>query len=611
MPFQFSRPILPFVACAALAAISACSGGDGGGIIITPPPGNASFRWMNPVSEGATLSDVWGPAADNLFASGSGGIVLRFDGDQWRRTKTPVSENLNAIWGVDASHAFAVGQNGTILFFNGSSWAAQASPTTQSLNDVWGTSATDVYAVGQQREVIHFDGASWDTMSVATGIEALYSVWGSSSHDIYATGLGKKLLHYNGTAWGEVQTNSSFALNAVWGTDSMDVFVVGGNGAASHYDGLAWSNIDIGESLFPNTVWGTATTDVYAMGFAAGAASPAYHWDGFSWTPVDMHSYKGFTRVFGVDGAVFAVGQAGLIHEKSGNEFVAMPGGLSVDLEAVWVSDDGADAFAAGDFGTILHFKDGKWSTMTSGTSEHLRGLGGTSGADVLAVGENGVVLHYNGADWSDASPGIPVAFNEAWMDAPNSAFVVGEGGTVERLENGVWSLLSLGSVTENLLSVWGSSANNVYVVGNQSTAFKWTGTQFKIVVIAPGGSYNFHGVYGTGPDDVFIGAELRSPPPPSPLHAGGAIYHWNGDTWISVFTDPVHDVLSIWRANDHEGFATGDSNSLLRNASGDNGWVRVWDVDNLPFYVNAVWGSSMKNVFIAGDDGALVRFSP
>jgi photosystem II stability/assembly factor-like uncharacterized protein len=76
------------------------------------------------------------------------------------------------------------------------------------------------------------------------------------------------------------------------------------------------------------------------------------------------------------------------------------------------------------------------------------------------------------------------------------------------------------------------------------------------------------------------------------------------------VFTDPVHDVLSVWRANDHEGYATGDSGSLLRQASG-NAWSRVFDVKNLPFYVHSVWGSSMKNVFIVGDDGAIVRYSP
>jgi len=66
---------------------------------------------MNPVSEGNFLTDVWGPSPDNLFATGGGGIVMRYDGQKWRLTHTPVTENLNAIWGTDASHVWAATGN--------------------------------------------------------------------------------------------------------------------------------------------------------------------------------------------------------------------------------------------------------------------------------------------------------------------------------------------------------------------------------------------------------------------------------------------------------------------------------------------------------------------
>ena len=605
----------------ALPALVSCSGGGGGGTVITPPPpGNASYHRMNPLSEGNTLTDIWGPSSDNLFATGTGGIVMRYDGQKWRLTQTPVTENLNAIWGTDAGHVWAVGADGVVLFFNGSSWTKQNSNTDKTLNDVWGNWDMDVYAIGQEREIVHYDGVAWDTMAVANGDEILYSLWGSSVHNIYATGVGKNLLHYNGTSWGEVQTNASFTLNAVWGTGSTDVFAVGGNGAAVHWDGLAWSNIDIGEGLFPNTLWGTSTSDVYAMGVASGAGHNAFHWDGFSWSPVEMNTIDGVRGVFGVGNEVIAVGQVGMIHRKSGAEFLPEPGGNIADLEAAWVSPDGSEAFAVGDLGTILHFENGNWTEMASGTTQNLRGLGGASTSALYAVGENGTVLKYDGNNWSDFAPGVPANYNEIWIDAgTGDAFLAGDGGTVMKLENGVWSPLALGTVTENLLSVWGSSTSNVYIVGNQNTAFKWTGTQFKIVPVSPPPNiYNYHSVYGTGSGDVYVGAELQGiVPPPSPsaaqsnLHAGGAIFHWDGQVWTPVFTDPVSDVLSVWRANDHEGFATGDFASVVRNASSDNGWVRVLDIDNLPQRVNSVWGSSMQNVFIVGDDGAIVRYSP
>ena len=133
------------------------------------------------------------------------------------------------------------------------------------------------------------------------------------------------------------------------------------------------------------------------------------------------------------------------------------------------------------------------------------------------------------------------------------------------------------------------------------------------VTINPPPNVYNFHSVYGTGPDDVYVGAELQGlvPPPAPALHAGGAIFRWDGQAWTPVFTDPVSDVLSVWRANDHEGYATGDFASVVRNASADGGWVRIFDISNLPMRVSSVWGSSMKNVFIVGDDGTIVRYSP
>jgi hypothetical protein len=125
---------------------------------------------------------------------------------------------------------------------------------------------------------------------------------------------------------------------------------------------------------------------------------------------------------------------------------------------------------------------------------------------------------------------------------------------------------------------------------------------------------HNFQCVHGTAPDDVFLASEYVGPAagaPGGPRHAGGLIFHWNGTAWAPVYQDPVHDVLSVWRANAGEGYATGNANSLLREAAGDDGWVRVWDVPDLPFVVSSVRGSSMRNVYVVGDGGTIVRFGP
>jgi photosystem II stability/assembly factor-like uncharacterized protein len=198
---------------------------------------------------------------------------------------------------------------------------------------------------------------------------------------------------------------------------------------------------------------------------------------------------------------------------------------------------------------------------------------------------------------------------NAVWVDASGTAFVVGEDMAVLRSDGSGWSPLSLGTVMGGFLSVWGASTDNVYMVGFGNTAFVWNGTGFKSILIQPNAYHNFHGVFGTGPDDVYVATEVISPPPPGPAHAGGNIFRWDGDAWTPVFAEPVHDVLSVWR-HGRQGFATGDSSSLLRD-SGTGTWSRVLDVENLPYYVNSVHGSSLSNVLIVGNDGAIIRYGP
>ncbi len=69
-------------------------------------------------------------------------------------------------------------------------------------------------------------------------------------------------------------------------------------------------------------------------------------------------------------------------------------------LSISWISGgtSGSDVFVVGrKGGIILHYSGSAWASMTSGTTEWLYGVWGSSGSDVSAVGENGTILHYDG----------------------------------------------------------------------------------------------------------------------------------------------------------------------------------------------------------------------
>jgi hypothetical protein len=345
-----------------------------------------------------------------------------------------------------------------------------------------------------------------------------------------------------------------------------------------------------------------------------GLAGAAVHWNGGTWSPVETEATKKINRIFGVDGRVFAVGEAGTIIENAGSEFVHATGGLTIDLDDVWASA-GGDVFAVGKKGTIVRLQQGTWERMESGTTLNLHGVHGTSGDDVIAVGDNGMILRYNGAIWTGSVEGPGYGLNEVFMLAPDEAFAVGGRGVILRMQGSVWSDVSVPAVTDSLLAAWGPSSDNVYVVGAQSRALNWNGLQWKLVTIDPLSIHTYQDVHGTSESDVYVATEYFSPAPVPPpgagaggLHAGGYIFHWNGTSWTPVYQDPGHDILGLWNGSAERAFACGDASALLTRS--DDAWTRVFVLANLPFKVTSVWGTSTSNVFVVGDNGTLASYS-
>jgi hypothetical protein len=73
-----------------------------------------------------------------------------------------------------------------------------------------------------------------------------------------------------------------------------------------------------------------------------------------------------------------------------------MTSGTTENLYGVWGSSP-SDLFAVGEHGTILHYDGRGWSAMHSGTADYLLGVWGSGPGDVFAVGSFGTILHHRG----------------------------------------------------------------------------------------------------------------------------------------------------------------------------------------------------------------------
>jgi hypothetical protein len=235
----------------------------------------AAVRWR-------TLHDVWGSGSSNVWGVGDKGELVRWDGTAWTLFRydgtsvaakglgdfdTPArSYSLQAVWGTAANNVFAVGDSGMVLRYNGTAWTRMTTPTTARLTDVWGSGASDVYATTASGQLIRFNGSTWATVAAVQAPGALHGVWGTAANNVYAVGDGGLVYRYNGSAWQRIRLPTRSALYAVGGTSASNLFVGGADGALYRYSGSAW----IPEKALNGTslvrgFWGTGT-DVFAAG---------------------------------------------------------------------------------------------------------------------------------------------------------------------------------------------------------------------------------------------------------------------------------------------------------------------------------------------------------
>jgi hypothetical protein len=253
----------------------------------------------------ANLFGVWGDTPKSIFAVGSEGKVLFFDGKTWTTQKTPTVKELTSVWGTSAKDVWAVGFEGTVIHFDGVTWQDRSPPidvfveerteaglpkgdaavkTRRNLWGVWagGATATEaLYAVGDHGLVLYLKGNVWSR--VPSGVEDnLFGVWGSSVNKIYIAGDFGTILAGNNTAFTKASTGISKPLHRVWGRGDGDVWVVGLTGMILHSDGSAWTQVAGAPKQYLKGVWGPNNeSTVYIVGIdgtliriTGGAGSP-------------------------------------------------------------------------------------------------------------------------------------------------------------------------------------------------------------------------------------------------------------------------------------------------------------------------------------------------
>ncbi len=308
----------------------------------------------------------------------------------WTELDSGTTEVLNDVWGSGSNNVFAVGSNGTILHYNGTSWSSMSSPVVEDVNSIWGRSATDIYAVGDSGVQLHYNGSTWSSMgAIPHPVGIVSDVYGSSTETYCTTygdidggiGGGEVMKLYGGN-W-ESTSSERFCdttdcmsdrqndrLNAIYVQESTGDVYVGGYGPI---DGLPvlWRKTDssgfhdINNGSIQNYqailgIWGIGNTTFFTgVNYTIGQNNNT----GIVLRDINgqrtMYTLNGYGDIFNAWGTAtnnvfFAVANGDILH-FNGSTWIDSITGVSADLHGVWGSNDG-DVFAVGDNGTILHY---------------------------------------------------------------------------------------------------------------------------------------------------------------------------------------------------------------------------------------------------------------
>jgi hypothetical protein len=136
------------------------------------------FSVMHTIDNAQPIS-IWAHATDRVWVATTMSIY-HYNGSSWTLVHTDPSTMFNDLWGTAANDVWAVGTGGTVMHFDGASWTKSPVQTTRTLSRIHGTSASDIF-IGGDETLLHFDGTGWSPIRLPlTGVNALWA----SEHDI-------------------------------------------------------------------------------------------------------------------------------------------------------------------------------------------------------------------------------------------------------------------------------------------------------------------------------------------------------------------------------------------------------------------------------------------
>jgi hypothetical protein len=586
---------------------------------------------------GAAIDDAAAP----LAAQRDGASCSR-DGWCWE-SPSPAREHLRAVWAERSDRVFAVGDHGTVVRYDGHNWLREATPSQAQLVGIV-PSRTGLSALGSRGELLQRDAHGWrrgpgPREAAGDGRRvSVRAVWGGSQKAVTVGDGGNSWLH-DGVRWRELTTGTGANLRHVAGFSPRRVFAVGDDGVVLRFDGARWHRWPSPSREPLQRVW------VDGKLVIAASATRSFLHDGERWHDAPPPGLLGcwrHTRVIycvspestwvlvrdrwteysagtltrGLNGLhspdgrrAFAVGERGSIHHYDGRRWSSQSGGHHGHLRAIWghsadegSADEGAadEVWAVGDSGAILRRRDGSWSFAADLPTVHsLRSVWGSSSDDVYAVGDAGSMAHFDGNAWRTVRVPTSLNLNAVWGRGHDDVYVAADRGHYLHFDGRRWSLTRLPSHDQPLMAA-GTGPRGVWLLALAGGG--WHSGDVHSGDVHTGGALDTGGAmvgpHGALVRDAWLGGDGRG------FTAGVPVLGFDGEHWLREAV-AANDSESVWGFDDGQAYLVGAGGSIHKRdnegrwALHDSGTRRA---------LHGVWGASADEVFVVGDDGAILR---
>ncbi len=187
--------------------------------------------------------------------------------------------------------------------------------------------------------------------------------------------------------------------------------------------------------------------------------------------------------------------------------------------------------------------------------------------------------------EWKDQSFDTDLDVRDIWGSSASDVYAVGDNGTIYHYDGNSWTLVVVGR--ERLNSVWCKSPQDVYAVGDNGTIYHYDGNSW--TSMNSGTDQNLNAVYGGSPTNLIAVGD------------NGTILYYNGIEW-SVQESGTQENLNSISSIPIAWLVVGDNRTYIGS------WQGVWS--DSPYQLET--GSNLNGMgggYIVGDEGVIYNY--